>query len=98
MSNEPYAQATVGPIEHATIFHPTAIERSGNHYLLESNGNCLGRAQIEDMSLRPKSVITVPGPDQGSCHVLVQEADGGSYKLDIGSGSMCSLFFWGRCR
>lgn len=92
MSNEPYAQARIGPIQQATVFRPTPIERSGgNHYLLESNGNCLGRAQIEDMSLMPKSVITVPGPDQGRCHVLVQEMDSGTYKLDIENGRMCSF-------
>lgn len=58
-------------------------------YLLESDGNCLGRAEAEDLSLRPKSIISVPGLNDGVCKVMVVEREyEGGFTMRVGNGRM----------
>lgn len=92
LPNETYGQATIGPYESATTFNAFPFPDSkatAGEYLLQAGESCLGRAQMEDLSLRPKSVVSVPGMDEGTCSVMVvdREYENG-FTMKVGNGSM----------
>lgn len=61
MSDKDYDQATVGPADKATIFHPRP--GPGGGYILEfkdKEHKALGIHSFEDLPLIPKPVCTLP--------------------------------------